>query len=72
MDQKLVAGITGVKAKRTVNPDQAVALGAAAYAGILEGEVKEFSIGRTAHWRTSSSGSHNVVQSCTVKLPNVR
>lgn len=39
--QKLVAGITGVTPKRTVNPDQAVALGAAAFAGILEGEVSE-------------------------------
>lgn len=39
--QRLVAGITGVKPKRTVDPDQAVALGAAAFAGILEGEVGE-------------------------------
>lgn len=37
--QKLVAGITGVMPKRTVDPDLAVALGAAAFAGILEGEV---------------------------------
>ncbi|CAN0529840.1 unnamed protein product, partial [Scytosiphon promiscuus] len=33
---RLVGGITGVKPKRTVDPDQAVALGAAAFAGILE------------------------------------
>eukprot|EP00904_Undaria_pinnatifida_P008545 jgi/Undpi1/4820/HiC_scaffold_19.g08173.m1 len=38
--QKLVAGITGVMPKRTVDPDLAVALGAAAFAGILEGEVE--------------------------------
>ncbi|CAN0072266.1 unnamed protein product [Scytosiphon promiscuus] len=38
--QRLVGGITGVKPKRTVDPDQAVALGAAAFAGILEGEVE--------------------------------
>lgn len=37
--QRLVGGITGVKPKRTVDPDRAVALGAAAFAGILEGEV---------------------------------
>ncbi|CAN0175318.1 unnamed protein product [Ascophyllum nodosum] len=38
--QRLVEGITGVKPRRTVDPDKAVALGAAAYAGILEGEVE--------------------------------
>eukprot|EP00752_Nemacystus_decipiens_P005820 g5262.t1 len=38
--QRLVGGITGVKPKRTVDPDRAVALGAAAFAGILEGEVE--------------------------------
>lgn len=39
--QRLVGGITGVKPKRTVDPDRAVALGAAAFAGILEGEVRQ-------------------------------
>ena len=34
-----MAGITGVVPKWTVDPDLAVALGAAAFAGILEGEV---------------------------------
>lgn len=38
--QRLVAGITGLKPRRTVDPDKAVALGAAVYAGILEGEVR--------------------------------
>lgn len=43
--QKLVAGITGVRPKRTVDPDKAVALGAATYAGILEGEVRRYPFG---------------------------
>lgn len=43
--QKLVAAITGVRPKRTVDPDKAVALGAATYAGILEGEVRRCPFG---------------------------
>ncbi|CAM9931253.1 unnamed protein product, partial [Discosporangium mesarthrocarpum] len=38
--QRLVRGVTGVSPQSTVDPDKAVALGAAIYAGILEGEVE--------------------------------
>ena len=38
--RKLVANIFGVDPRRTVDPMQAVALGAAVQAGILSGEVQ--------------------------------
>jgi molecular chaperone DnaK len=39
--QKMVKDITGKDGDKTVNPDEAVALGAAVQAGILGGEVKD-------------------------------
>mmetsp|Transcript_26753 Transcript_26753/g.42218 ORF Transcript_26753/g.42218 Transcript_26753/m.42218 type:complete len:86 (+) Transcript_26753:1-258(+) len=36
---KLVETVTGLKARTTVNPDEAVALGAAIQAGIVDGTV---------------------------------
>eukprot|EP00611_Tribonema_gayanum_P024562 TRINITY_DN545_c0_g1_i2.p1 TRINITY_DN545_c0_g1~~TRINITY_DN545_c0_g1_i2.p1 ORF type:complete len:308 (+),score=39.16 TRINITY_DN545_c0_g1_i2:484-1407(+) len=38
--QQLVQAVTGVKVAMTVNPDEAVALGAAVYAGIMDNEVQ--------------------------------
>jgi heat shock 70kDa protein 1/2/6/8 len=37
--QQVMQSVTGVKACMTVNPDEAVALGAAVYAGIMDGEM---------------------------------
>jgi heat shock 70kDa protein 1/2/6/8 len=37
--QQLMQAVTGVRARMTVNPDEAVALGAAVYAGIMDGEL---------------------------------
>ena len=39
--QKLIKDLTGKEADKSVNPDEAVALGAAIQAGILGGEVKD-------------------------------
>ena len=37
--QNLIKTVTGLPVSTTVNPDEAVALGAAVYAGIMDGEV---------------------------------
>ena len=37
--QNLIRTVTGLPTLATVNPDEAVALGAAVYAGIMDGEV---------------------------------
>jgi len=42
--QRLVRTITGVDPRRTVNPDEAVSLGAAVMAGILDGSVKNMEV----------------------------
>ena len=41
---RLVHGITGINPRRTVNPDEAVSLGAAILAGMLDGEVTEMKV----------------------------
>jgi hypothetical protein len=44
-NSRLVKIITGIEPKKTVNPDEAVSLGAAVMAGILDGEQrKEFEV----------------------------
>jgi heat shock protein 1/8 len=42
--QKLVEGVTGSVVRTTVNPDEAVALGAAVYAGIVDGVVTDLDV----------------------------
>ena len=38
--RRLVEGVTGVKPRTTVNPDEAVALGAGIHAGVLDGTIE--------------------------------
>ena len=42
--QRLVKIITGIDPRRTVNPDEAVSLGAAVMAGILDGDVTDMQV----------------------------
>lgn len=42
--RRLVRVVTGVDPKMTVNPDEAVSLGAAVLAGILDGEIKDMNV----------------------------
>ncbi len=42
--QRLVQTITGVEARRTVHPDEAVSLGAAVMAGILDGDIDDMQV----------------------------
>jgi molecular chaperone DnaK len=41
MVRDMIRNLTGKEPKHTVNPDEAVALGAALQAGVLSGEVKD-------------------------------
>lgn len=42
--QRLVRTVTGVDPRRTVNPDEAVSLGAAVMAGILDGDITDMQV----------------------------
>lgn len=42
--QRLIHTVTGIKPKLTVNPDEAVSLGAAVLAGILDGDIKDMQV----------------------------
>jgi hypothetical protein len=42
--QRLVKIITGIDPRRTVNPDEAVSLGAAVMAGILDGDITDMQV----------------------------
>jgi len=49
--QALVRTITGIDPKRSVNPDEAVSLGAAVLAGILDGDIKDMNV--MSAWQAS-------------------
>jgi hypothetical protein len=42
--QRLVHGVTGVQPRQTVNPDEAVSLGAAVMAGIMDGDITDMQV----------------------------
>ena len=42
--QRLLRTVTGIEPKSSVNPDEAVSLGAAVLAGIMEGEIKNMEV----------------------------
>ena len=39
--QRLVEAVTGIEPRTTVNPDEAVALGAGIHAGVLDGTIED-------------------------------
>ena len=54
--------VTGLTAKPTVQPDEAVALGAAVQAGVLDGRIKQKVVNPYAHERAASKLGHNVAE----------
>ena len=42
--QRLLRTVTGIEPKSSVNPDEAVSLGAAVLAGIMDGEIKNMEV----------------------------
>lgn len=61
--------LTGLQAKPTVQPDEAVALGAAAQVGILDGRIKQRVFNPYAHDRAASKLGQNVAKGAAAELP---